>query len=634
MTRYSYTHRPVAGLVLVLLIALVGIGGLATRAAHAQTYRFGVPQTRMQVFIDTNAQARIVYDMTFANDPNASPIDIVDIGMPNEDYDIRTITADLDGTPLTTIRPSEFVTPGVEIPLGSNAIAPGATGTLHVEFTMDNLVFEDTTNNQLASLQITPTWFGDEFVQGNGDLEIIIHLPPTVPAEQVFWQDIPYTGQALLDGRQVVAWDVPDWGADAPYRVGVSFAAEGMTGIIRLNAFQLLVKFVEDNPLVQGGLLVTLVGLAGAAFLRFSGCTGITVLVILVGALGYFGLNSAVFLLLALPVVAVLFGVNEWQLKRRERSYLPPISQMEGGGIKRGLTAAEAAIILELPLNRVLLLVIFGMLKKGIITQTSTEPLQVALADTYRSPDVTRRSQHRRQVAAKQGVILHDYEQAFLDVIEDEQANAPGTAASDLDFGTPMKQLIEHAAQRISGFDLSDTQDYYRSIIQRALTEASSIGDIEQREQVLDRNLEWLLMGDNDRYDDVFSAPPTTGRRRGYTYRPVWMRTPYIGTGQSWGGFGDGGGGAPAIGGSTNFGDVAASFAGWTENTLGGLAGSISPGSVNLDTSRGIVDLSGVDVATGDILAEMAKGGGSGGGGGGCACAGCACACACAGGGR
>ncbi len=629
------TRYRLSGVALALLVALVAVGGLVARPAHAQTYRFGVPLTRMQVFIDTNSQAQIIYDITFANDDTASPIDIVDIGMPNEDYDISTITAAIDGTPLTTIRPSEFVSPGVEIPLGANAIAPGATSTLHVEFTMDNLVFEDTTNNQLASLQITPTWFDSELVQGNGELEVLIFLPTTVPAEQVFWQDRPYNEQALFEGRQVVAWQVPDWGADAPYRVGVSFAAAGMTGIIRLNAFQLLVKFVEDNPLVWGGLLITLVGLAGAAFLRFSGYTGITVLVILAGALGYFGLNSAAFLLLALPVVVVLFGVNEWQLRRRGNDYLPPIAQMEGGGIKRGLTAAEAAIILELPLNRVLLLVIFGMLKKGILTQTGTEPLQVALAEPYRTDDPTQRTQHRRRVAANQGVILHDYEQGFLDVIEQEHATAPSTPVSKLDFGTAMKQLIEHTVQRISGFDLSDTQDYYRSIIQRALTEASSIGDIEQREQFTDRNLEWLLMGDNDRYGEVFDAPIATGRRRGYTYRPIWMRPPVIMSGQAWGGFGaGGGGGAPDIGGSTSFGDVAASFAGWTENTLGGLAGSISPGSLNLDTPRGIIDLTGVDVATGELLAEMAKGSGDGGGGGGCACAGCACACACAGGGR
>jgi hypothetical protein len=140
-------------------------------------------------------------------------------------------------------------------------------------------------------------------------------------------------------------------------------------------------------------------------------------------------------------------------------------------------------------------------------------------------------------------------------------------------------------------------------------------------------------MGDN--YGDLFEP-----RGSRYRYRPMWIRPPiFIG-----GGFGGGGGGGgapsggdPSVGGSTTFGDVAASFAGWTENTMGNLADTISPGSLQAETAAGgFVDLSGVDRVTSDFFEAMAEAsakGGSGGGGG-CACAGCACACACAGGGR
>ena len=94
------------------------------------------------------------------------------------------------------------------------------------------------------------------------------------------------------------------------------------------------------------------------------------------------------------------------------------------------------------------------------------------------------------------------------------------------------------------------------------------------------------------------------------------------------------GGSAP---GRTTFSDVAASFAGWTENTMGDMASAISPGSLQVEGPGGIVNLSGADKVTGDIfksLASSSGGGGSGGGSCACACAGCACACACAGGGR
>ena len=101
-------RRMVIGLLLLLLL-------LAVTPAAAQNYRFAVDQMDMQVFVQPDASARIVYDITFSNQPGAHVIDIVDIGMPHEDYDLSQISASVDGSRVTDIRPSEFVDPGVEI---------------------------------------------------------------------------------------------------------------------------------------------------------------------------------------------------------------------------------------------------------------------------------------------------------------------------------------------------------------------------------------------------------------------------------------------------------------------------------------------------------------------------------------
>ena len=85
----------------------------------------------------------------------------------------------------------------------------------------------------------------------------------------------------------------------------------------------------------------------------------------------------------SLPAVVVLIGLNEWLLGRRKTHYMPPIAQVEGGGIKRGLTAPEAAVLLELPVAKVLSLVIFGMLKKGILRQVQADPLLVAVNEPF-----------------------------------------------------------------------------------------------------------------------------------------------------------------------------------------------------------------------------------------------------------
>jgi hypothetical protein len=414
--------------------------------------------------------------------------------------------------------------------------------------------------------------------------------------------------------------------------VGVSFPERGISGVIRMNAFQLAVKWVEDNPPVRFFLTGALVVLLGIVFFRFTGNTGCSVFVVVAGILGFLAYSAPALLLLSFLPMPLLIFFNERHLRTRRNKYLPPIAQVEGGGIKRGLTAPEAAVILEQPINKVLTLVIFGLLKKGVLRQVKDDPLQVEVAEAFRTGSIAStkdRKSHRLKAAQEAGTILHTYEHGFLDLIE----RRPDSPLKDIDFGTPMKELIAHAAARVKGFDLSDTQDYYRSITRRALKEASEIQDIEQREKRLDRNLEWVLM--NDDFGGVFDAP-----RYGYRYRPMWTRPIFIGGLGGSGGGGGGGapsGGGPSVGGSTSFSDVAASFAGWTENTMGNMADAIAPGSLQApDVSGGVVDLSGADKVTADFFEALAESSakGGGGGGGGCACAGCACACACAGGGR
>jgi len=126
----------------------------------------------------------------------------------------------------------------------------------------------------------------------------------------------------------------------------------------------------------------------------------------------------------------------------------------------------------------------------------------------------------------------------------------------------------------------------------------------------------------DEHYPTVFSY--------GRPYRPIWVRgAPFSGAGPA--------PATPAAAGTTSFGDVAASFAGWSENTMGSMASAIAPGSLGVSKpGGGFLDLSGADHVTGEFFQALAEssGSGGGGGGGGCACAGCACACACAGGGR
>jgi hypothetical protein len=589
----------------------------------AQAYDFSVPEMRLQTFIQPDASAALEYDITFANSSFGRPIDIVDIGTPHDNYDLTNMSASMNGVELTDIRPSEFVDPGVEIHLQGQTIPPGGQSTLHFEFVMPDMVYQDTTDEGFASLRITPTFFDEDFVVGPTDVWILVHMLPEVTSEEVLFQNVPFTDKVIFEEHPVAVWRWPDGQATGPNLVGVSFAKRGMNRVIEQSALELVIEWLEDNPGIHLVLGILTVGLFAVTFFRFSGGTGVSVFVLLVVGLGWLLISRTGSILLVLPATAVLFGVNEWQLTRRKERYLPAIAQVEGGGIKRGLTAPEAAVILELPLNKILTLIIFGLMEKGILRQVGDTPLKVEASPEFQFVNLKRekRKQQRLHVAEEVGTVMRTYEHPFLDSIE-EAGDKP---VHDIDFSQPMKTLIESTADRLKGFDLSDTQDYYRRIIRRALEEAKRIGEIPERERYIDRHLQWLLL--DEEYPTIFP-------RRGYHYRPIWIR-PFASSDRM---------GAPSMPsaggtrpGSTSLGDVAASFAGWTENTMGDLASSIAPGSLQIEGPGGIANLSGADKVTGDIFKSLASSSGGSGGGGGscaCACAGCACACACAGGGR
>jgi hypothetical protein len=581
----------------------------------------------MQAFVEEDGTTRLVYDITFENQRSGRSIDVVDIGLPSARYNISNMSAAVDGVPLSDIRPSEYVKPGVEVHLAGLWISPGDTGTLHFEATVPGLLFEDVTNRDLASFQITPTWFGEQYISGLTNIQIAVHLPEGISPDDLLFQNQPFTDKALFEDRAVAYWQFPAARLTGPNPVGVSFPSAGISNVQRMTALDLAELWVVGHPNLRLLLGAIFLVIFTYIYMRATGGTGFTLWVIGAAGLVYLFIRWPLSLLVAfLPLFVLLYLLQRWRRRRQaKRSYLPPIAQVEGGGIKRGLTAPEAAALLEMPLNKVLTLIVFGLLKKGVLRQIGEEPFAVELVEAYRTKDKTnqtQRHQARRKAGQEAGAVLHTYEQRFLDAIEAK----PDAPLHKIDFAAAMDWFLANVAKRMKGFDLSDTVEYYQAIVRRAVEQAKAIPEIPAREQALDRDMEWILL--DERFPEVFNTPT-------YSYRPIWVRP---------GGGGGRAAGLPSLpsgGGSgsftPSFSNVAAGFAGWTENTMGSLAAAISPSSLPSMAGRsGFVDLRGVDKATGDVFKALASSssGSRSGGGGGCACAGCACACACAGGGR
>ena len=274
-----------------------------------------------------------------------------------------------------------------------------------------------------------------------------------------------------------------------------------------------------------------------------------------------FVIGAFLFLLLAFFFV---------RLRRRAAEpYQPAVARIEGGGIKRGLTPPEGAVLLGKPLNLTLTLVIFDMLRKSFIRQTAAWPLTVEVDEDFRTHgqglSVQARGEKRRKAAQAINATLHKYEEPFLEILETN----PGLPVHQLDFGVAIQPLVRYVAGRVGDFNLQETRDYYRLIIERAPREARSDGKLTfVRQKVFDRNFGWVLLGED--FGAVLDAAD-------YSYVPAWMRVvPKSETTQEFAAL-------PGKATQTPANDLGGrSFAAWAKEVFASLEGAIDEKDVKL----------------------------------------------------
>jgi hypothetical protein len=577
----------------------------------AQAYLVHVPELQLDVFVEADASVQVDYRIVLVN--RGRPLDAVDIGMFHDRYDAGSITASLDGEAMTSVRPSPYVSPGVEVVL-EPALALDARGVFELSATVPDMVYQDTTRDDYASLRVTPTWFGAEYVRGETQLKIAVHLPAGIDPAEILHQTPPPTAIALRSDRVVVIWE-DQHTVTGPYEVGISLPKRELDRVVEMTALGLFLRWFRQSGDAQVLAWLLLSAVLGVFFFRLTGGTGWTVFLVLAAGLAlafYHSVRVHLWAWALLPIAcALMVGLRR---RRTRRAYLPPIASVEGGGIKRGLTAPEAAMLLELPAGRVIALVLVGLLKKRVIQLQRDAPLQVAIAHAF---DVPKRA--RIAEASRRNVVLRSYEHAFLACL------GPGRL-EDIDFAPALYELGRHTAQRLVGFDVEASRDYYQRIVERAWKEVGALADLDKRAALAEKKLDWLLIRD----DHQVVVP----RLLGADYRPPWWE---LGAG----GDAVAGSSSPPAPSDVSAGDVAASFAGRLEALAAQAMSSLTAEIVRPE--GGVLDLSGADRLPTGFFAELLRGGnldsGGGGGGGmsggsGCACAGCACACACAGGGR
>jgi hypothetical protein len=544
--------RLLAAIVLVILLFTM------VSSVTAQSYTFNLSQEIVNVSWNSDGTLVLDYVFTFANDPGGHVIDFVDVGMPNGNFDMGTITADVSGNSVNISSDFQGDGPyGFSVDMGAYAIQPGQTGSVHVVVgRITQVLQKDTTDAaNYASGVFAPAYFTTAY--GNNNLAVTFHLPPGVQPQEPRYHTIqggwPCTDQPVTgyddQNRITYTWQCSTASGSTQYTFGTSFPKQYVpAGAI----------YTPPPFDISGFISGVMSNLSGFC------CFGFFILMF-VGA-------------------PILSAVNA---NKRKLQYLPPKIQIEGHGIKRGLTAVEAGILMEQPLDKVMTMILFAVVKKNAATVVTRDPLKLQLVDP-------------------QPADLRDYETDFLQ------------AFANPDLAARRKGLQEMTVKLVNG--ISDKIiTYYQSIMERAWQQIEAAGTPEVKSQMYDESLEWTMLDRN--YDErtrrVFTGPvfvPMWWGRYDPGYHPASSgSTPSVSM--------------PSAGGRSPVSVPGSAFAASVVTGVQGFSSKVL-GDVKSFTS-------GVTNRTNPVPVVKSSGGRSGSGGGhSCACACAGCACACAGGGR
>ncbi|MDP4029026.1 MAG: hypothetical protein Q8P42_08680, partial [Gallionella sp.] len=515
----------------------------------------------VNVYWNSDGTMALDYLLTFTTQPSGHTIDFVDVGMPNGNFDFNSIQSSINGNPLSISKDYQGKGgEGFAVEMGPYAIMPGQTGTIHVSVgRISQVLYKDDQDENYTSAVFTPLYFQSNVITGSTDITVIYHLPPLVKPEEPKWHSapsgFPSEPETAFDsqGRITYTWRNPGANGKTQYKFGASFPK----------------SYVPADSIVTVSVPNTY---------RSSD----TIFFIL--CIGFFG-----FMFLGIPLLTIIAG------NRRKLQYMTPRISIEGHGIKRGLTAVEAAILMGESLDKAMTMILFGVIKKEAAQVVSRDPLKVEISPSL--PDG-----------------LHEYVVNFLVAFKE------GNTKNRKDLLQEMTvKLVRSVSEKMKGFSRLETINYYKNIMQKAWQQVEQADTPDVQGQFFEQNLEWTML-DRD-YDDrtrrVFRGPvfiPTWWGR----YDPTYSRPASVPGGSSSTSLPS----VPRLPGSDFAASVAVGVQTFSQKVIG---------NVTDFTSR-------VTNVTNPAPKRSSNGsrGGRSGGGRSCACA-CACAgcaCACAGGGR
>jgi len=443
------TQSRALSLSFILLVSFIWLALIPIRPARA-AITYTVSQEWVRILINKDGSIDIQYNVTLTY-MSGSPQGIVTVGMPKEGFQIESVR-DLSGADLEYTDISNGGYYGIDVQL-KDPIVLNQPYTFIVYAIVPEMVSRDSANLGNVGMLFYPTTFPG--ASGSiKNIRVAIVLPEGVTSNEVKYPAGMPFDNVFVDGNNlVVYWERSNWRPTQELRVGVSFPE----------------KYVSLGPDVWfyvaiGGAIVAIIGVIVLVLMRF-----------------------------------------------RKATYEKPRIAIEALGAARGLTAAEAGVVLDLKPVRVLTMILFGLLLKRILMVTATDPLLKL---------------QRLQRPEGQATSLRYYEIDYLDALE------PDGGLNEMILARTYLGLRDAVDYKLRGYSRADTANYYRSVVDNAWGQVMKAGTPELKGDAIDQNIEWLLADDS--FDDKFrvALPPDI-----IIYpRPGWWwywRGPYFPPGQT-----------------------------------------------------------------------------------------------------
>lgn len=248
---------------------------------------------------------------------------------------------------------------------------------------------------------------------------------------------------------------------------------------------ELAAKYLVDGSLF---IVITMI------YFRFTKGHGrLLYLLLSIGLVGVANVNPDLSILGLSALLLVFMVIHVINNNRSKKRYVTAEVSFEGGGIKRGLIEPEAAVVLGKSIDLIISMVVIKMIEKGFLEVTALFEFKVVdlLKTREKSFDIEQRSNLRRHAAQQLGKVLYPFEELFLEFFEQNE----GFIIGNLKFGILIDPFIRHVAERVGGFDLEATREYYHQIIERSDKESRIDGVLEKEKyKVYKKNLLWILL--------------------------------------------------------------------------------------------------------------------------------------------